>query len=120
MCTANSPSSCDKTINLHDGRSLGYADFGDPDGTPMFHFHGFPGSRLKAKLLSDAAGRHGVHLIGVVRPGMGLSDFQPGRKLLDWPNDVIELALDLELETFAVEGVSGGGPYAAACAYKNS
>ncbi len=49
---------------------------------------------------------------------MGLSDFEPGRKILDWPNDVIQLADALEIDRFGVEGVSGGGPYAAACAYK--
>ena len=39
-------------------------------------------------------------------------------KLLDWPDDVIKLADHLGLSKFAVEGISGGGPYAAACAYK--
>ena len=54
-------------MKLHDGHSLGYAEFGDPEGKPVFHFHGFPGSRLEAKLMSDAAGRNGVRLIGVDR-----------------------------------------------------
>lgn len=49
---------------------------------------------------------------------MGLSDFQPGRSFIDWPNDVVEAAATLGLERFAVLGISGGGPYAAACAWK--
>lgn len=49
---------------------------------------------------------------------MGLSDFQPGRSFIDWPDDVVEAAATLGLERFAVLGISGGGPYAAACAWK--
>jgi pimeloyl-ACP methyl ester carboxylesterase len=49
---------------------------------------------------------------------MGLSDFKKDRTILDWPDDVIELADALGINKFAIEGISGGGPYAAACAYK--
>lgn len=106
------------TIQLKDGRLLGYAEFGDPEGKPAFHFHGYPGSRLEAKFVDEAAAKHGVRVIAVDRPGMGLSDFKPKREILDWPDDVVELADALEIDRFAVEGISGGGPYSAACAYK--
>ena len=109
-----------KIASLPDGRSLGYVECSDPTGKPMFHFHGHPGSGFEAKLLAPAAERAGVRVIGIDRPGMGLSDFKPGRQILDWPDDVAHLADILGIEHFAVEGVSGGGPYAAACAYKIS
>lgn len=51
------------------------------------------------------------------RPGYGRSDFHPGQRLLDWASDVRELADAVGLDRFAVVGVSGGGPYAAACGY---
>lgn len=38
---------------------------------------------------------------------MGYSDFQPGRRLMDWPDDVVDLATVLDLDTFAVLGSSG-------------
>jgi pimeloyl-ACP methyl ester carboxylesterase len=57
-------------------------------------------------------------MIGIDRPGYGLSDYQHGRTLLDWPDDVQAIADSLSLERFAVLGISGGGPYAAACAWK--
>jgi pimeloyl-ACP methyl ester carboxylesterase len=111
----------DKTmqaIKLKDGRTLGYAEYGDPKGKSIFEFHGNPSSRLGSILFDEAARRLGVRVIGIDRPGMGLSDYKPGRKLLDWPNDVIELANVLEIDRFPIVGGSGGVPSTLACAYK--
>ncbi len=58
----------------------------------------------------------GVSLFSLDRPGYGASDPQPGRRLLDWPNDVAAVADALGWPAFHVVGVSGGGPYAAAVA----
>jgi pimeloyl-ACP methyl ester carboxylesterase len=97
---------------------LGYEEGGDPGGHPLFLFHGWPGSRIEGRLGHHAAESQGVRLISVDRPGMGLSDHRPRRALVDWPDDLLQLAEALELERFAVLGISGGGPYAAACAWK--
>jgi pimeloyl-ACP methyl ester carboxylesterase len=110
----------DWTIRLRDGRRVGYAEWGDPGGGPVIYFHGWPGSRVEARLGEEAARLSGVRLIAIDRPGMGLSDFQPRRRLVDWPADVVQVADALELDRFAVLGISGGGPYAAACAWKLS
>jgi len=118
MSALDSSTTIDKTIRLPDGRSLGYAACGNPEGNPVFLFHGWPGSRLEAMLLEEEADRAGVRIIGIDRPGMGLSDFQPGRHILDWTDDVKALADALGIERFAVLGISGGGPYAAACAHR--
>lgn len=107
----------DATVTLHDGRTVGYAEYGDPRGAPLFHFHGHPGSRLEAALLHEPARDAGVRLIGTDRPGMGHSDPHRRRTILDWSGDVAQVADALGLERFAVQGISGGGPYAAACAY---
>ena len=106
----------DQTFRLSDGRRLGYAEFGDPQGSPAFHFHGFPGTRLTGRLHAEDAAAAGVRLISPDRPGMGLSDFQPRRRITQWPHDVSELADALGIDRFAVLGLSGGGPYALACA----
>ena len=89
-----------QTIKLRDGRSLGYAEYGNPEGKPVFYFHGFLSSRLDWPLFdTDAiAVRLGAHIIAADRPGYGLSDFKPGRQLLDWPDDVIELADALQID----------------------
>ena len=107
-------------IKLKDGRSLGYAEYGSPDGKPVFYFHGFPSSRLDWPFsdANDSATQLNARIMAVDRPGMGLSDLKRSREILDWPDDVVELADKLQLDRFAVLGISGGGPYAATCAYK--
>ena len=107
-------------IRLRDGRLLGYDQYGDAGGEAVIFMHGFPGSRLDWQMFDQdrVAGDLGARLIAVDRPGMGLSDYQRGRELLDWPDDVAELANQLGLDRFAVLAVSGGGPYGAACAMK--
>jgi pimeloyl-ACP methyl ester carboxylesterase len=102
-------------IRLPDSRSLAYATWGDPQGKPLFLFHGSPSSRLIRPSESVTAS-HGVRLITVDRPGYGRSDFQEGRSLLDWPDDVAALADAMGLDTFTIVGHSSGGPYALACA----
>jgi len=111
-------SATSKQIHLRDGRALGYAEFGDPAGKPVFFFHGFPGSRLQRYPDDALAIASGARIITIDRPGLGLSSFQRGRKLLDWPGDVVELAYALGIDRFAAIGLSGGGPYLLACAYK--
>ncbi len=101
---------------LPDGRNLAYAEYGDPHGTPVFFFHGSPGSRLFHPP-DEVTKRLGVRLICTDRPGYGDSTFQPNRRILDWATDVAQLADHLGFDRFAVAGHSGGGPHTLACAY---
>jgi len=102
--------------DLADGRQLGFAQFGDPAGVPVIYNHGFPASRLEARLVEAEAVTLGLQLIAVDRPGFGLSSPRPGRTLTDWPEDIAALADHLGLARFAMLGVSGGGPATLACA----
>lgn len=108
----------DHVITLKDGRKLGYCEYGDTNGKPVFYFHGWPGSRLFGIETDEAAKRLKIRIISPDRPGYGLSDYKKGRTLLDWPDDVVELADRLKIKKFAIMGCSGGGPYTAVCAYK--
>jgi pimeloyl-ACP methyl ester carboxylesterase len=105
-------------IKLPDGRRLAYAEYGDPQGMPAIYCHGFPGTRLEARLFDMPARRFKLRVIAPDRNGLGLSDPKPERKLLDWTADVEALADSLGFERFFLIGVSGGGPYATACAYR--
>jgi len=118
MSGANAVATNDKTVQLHDGRMLGYAEYGSSEGNALFYFHGHPGSRFEARFLATQAEQKAIRLVGVDRPRMGLSTYQAGRRILDWPDDVVELADHLRIDRFSVVGLSGGSPYALACAYK--
>ena len=100
------------TVRLPDGRLIAVEEYGDPAGPPVFYFHGWPASRLEAGLIPDLP----VRLLALDRPGYGRSAPQRGRTLADWPADVTAVADRLGLARFHVVGLSGGGPYAAACA----
>jgi pimeloyl-ACP methyl ester carboxylesterase len=84
----------------------------------VFAFHGLPGSRLQVHPDESIAHSAGARVIHVDRPGWGQSDACPGRRIGDWPADIRRLADHLKVDRFAVAGVSGGGPFAAACATK--
>jgi pimeloyl-ACP methyl ester carboxylesterase len=94
----------DHTFTLSNGLKLGYAEYGDPKGEVAFYFHGWPSSRL--------------HLICPDRPGVGLSDLQPGRTLFDWPDTLSQLAGHVGADNYHVLGWSGGGPYVLVSALK--
>ena len=57
-------------------------------------------------------------LYALDRPGIGNSSQHKNRTLLSWADDIVEFADKLNINRFTVLGISGGGPYALACAYK--
>jgi pimeloyl-ACP methyl ester carboxylesterase len=105
-------------IRFDDGRRLGFVEYGEQSGPALLYFHGHPGSRLEARLLADAARRAHLRLIGLDRPGLGLSDDQPRRRLSDWSDDVAEVIDRIGLQRVAIIGYSAGAPYALDCAYR--
>ncbi|HLJ66933.1 MAG TPA: alpha/beta hydrolase [Chloroflexota bacterium] len=106
-----------QTVRLRDGRRLCFGEFGDPAGVPLFFFHGGGDSRVQRHHDDTIAGSLGIRLITVDRPGVGRSDIQRRRRLVDWPDDVTQLAAALGIDRFAVLGYSLGGPFALACAW---
>jgi len=107
-----------QTIQLHDGHTLGYAEYGTPNGSPVFYFTGGNSSRFEGKWFQEAAIKQDIRLIVPDRPGFGLSTYQPARQLLHWADDVSQLADVLSIDTFSVFGLSGGGPHVLAVAYQ--
>jgi len=108
----------DGCIKLSGGRTLGFAEFGQTDGHPIFVFHGTPGSRFHLfSHLATKITQGNIRIIAPERPGYGLSDPKPDRTILDWAGDVQQLADHLGIERFSLVGISGGCPHAIACAY---
>ena len=107
------------TVRLRDGRRLGFAEFGPVNGRPVLWFHGTPGARRQ--IAPDArvlAMQRGVRIVSVERPGIGDSTPHGYRSLVEFAHDIEQLADSLEVDRFAVAGLSGGGPYALACAHE--
>jgi pimeloyl-ACP methyl ester carboxylesterase len=109
-----------QTIMLANGRVIGFAEYGEVGGAPLLYFHGNPGSRLELTLfdgLDSVLNQLNLRIIAVDRPGIGLSDFQKGRRFLDWPVDVNEF-IDKVLRQDRVHLLtySAGGPFGLACA----
>lgn len=100
---------------LPDGRYLGYALYGDPNGYPVLYFHGGQESRLSCAFMHEACCAIGIRLISPERPGIGLSTFQPQRKFSDWASDIQELVRHLQLPQYSIFGLSGGAPHVLAC-----
>jgi len=109
----------DKMSEIHqlpDGRKLGYAVYGDPDGYPILFFHGIPGSRLQRVPDLSFLGEMSIILYSIDRPGIGLSSPHENRTVIDWAHDIEHFCSVLKISRYSVVGVSGGAPYALACA----
>lgn len=106
----------ENTVVLPDGSRLGYALYGDDAGQPVIYCHGLPGSRYEAQIFARACAAAGVQLIAPDRPGYGLSTPAAGSPLMQWPHTVAQFADRLGVERFHLLALSGGAPYALACA----
>jgi pimeloyl-ACP methyl ester carboxylesterase len=105
-----------QVLRLADGRRIGFAEYGDPDGLPVLAIHGTPGSRFMFALTDEAARQRRLRVVAPERPGYGLSDFRLQTSLAEAASDLEQFANALDLRRFALIGVSGGGPYAVAAA----
>ncbi len=106
----------DATIELADGRPVGFATYGRPDGTAVLWCHGGPGSRMEPAHLGAEAAAAGLLLIGIDRPGYGNSAPDPGRTIAGWVPDALTVADELGAGRFVAVGESTGGAYALALA----
>jgi pimeloyl-ACP methyl ester carboxylesterase len=101
-----------ETLTLADGRELTYDTYGDPDGMPVIFNHGVFDSRLIRNPDEQLTASLGLRMIAADQPGVGGSTSMKGRRMVDWGEDMEQLADALGLDRFAVAGHSGGGPHA--------
>ena len=104
---------------LNSGRRMCWAAFGDPEGTPLFWFHGSPGGRLQipAATAREAA-QLGLKIVCVARPGVGQSSDHAYMSFRESAGDIAEVADDIGADRFGIAALSGGGPYALACGHE--
>lgn len=105
-------------VAVRDGRKLSFAEFGPVGGRPLVWLHGTPGARRQIPQSARLAAEDvGIRIIGIDRPGVGLSTPHIYDRIADFAVD-LEIVVDqLQVERFAVIGLSGGGPYALAAAH---
>jgi pimeloyl-ACP methyl ester carboxylesterase len=101
----------DLTLEGPGGRTLAYAEWGDPAGKPVLLLHRSPGSRLFDPGPDATAG---VRLITVDRPGYGGTDPVAEPSFSAVAGDLSALAVALGLKEVALMGWSGGGQFALA------
>ncbi len=100
------------------GRRVGYALYGDPEGFPVVNCHGGLLCRNDVAPFHDDAVQRGIRVISIDRPGVALSDRNPGHAMCDWvADDVVSVLGRLGVDRFSAMGWSLGGQYAVAVAH---
>src|SRR5690348_11250073 len=113
------PPRMEGTVQIADGRHVGYAEYGPPGGTPVLWFHGSPGARRQIPPAARiAANEMNVRLVSVERPGVGASTRYLHRSIAGYADDIADFTARIGIERFAVVALSGGGPYALGCAHQ--
>jgi pimeloyl-ACP methyl ester carboxylesterase len=108
---------CEGTVRLEDRRTLGYAVFGSGDPAVIW-LHGTPGGRRQVPPAARAfAVERGLRVIGIERPGIGDSTPHLYPSIRSFAEDVEAVLDHLRVDRCGVVGLSGGGPYALACAH---
>jgi pimeloyl-ACP methyl ester carboxylesterase len=106
-----------RTVRVASGRTVGYYEYGDPAGTPLFALHGVPACGAGFDWADTPARERGIRVIAPDRPGVGLSDPLPRRPVVEYAGELLAIADAFGFDRFAVLGYSGGGPYACALAH---
>jgi pimeloyl-ACP methyl ester carboxylesterase len=70
----------EQRLILKDGRTLGFAEYGDPKGEPMLEFHGCPSSRLEARNYDEAGKKLITMQVNIWHGEFGYMVFPAGAK----------------------------------------
>ncbi|HEX2213200.1 MAG TPA: alpha/beta hydrolase, partial [Mycobacterium sp.] len=96
-------------IAVGEDRQIGFAEFGDPQGRPIFWLHGTPGARrqipMEARVFAEMAN---IRLIGIDRPGIGSSTSHQYDTVAEFADDLATIADTLGIDRMMVVGLSGG------------
>jgi pimeloyl-ACP methyl ester carboxylesterase len=103
-------------VQRGDGSMIAVEVVGNQEGTPVLLCHGLADSRLCAQWFEQAATELSLCVIAADRPGTGRSEPRRLSQVADWADDAALVLDALGVASVALLGVSGGGPFAAACA----
>ena len=109
----------DHTLELPDGRRLGYAVVGDPAGEVVVNCHGGLASGHDILPADRLARARGLCIVSPDRPGIGRTDRVADFGMLRWVRgDLVGLLDHLSVERLGIMGWSEGGQYALAAAFE--
>ncbi len=103
-------------VAVGDGRRLRVRSYGDPKGRPVVMLHGTPGAGSMFTGTDKPARALGLCVYAPDRWAYGGSDAHPCPSLTAFAADIGVMMTAIGCDRFAVGGISGGGPYAAAVA----
>lgn len=106
----------DEVVTVPGGPDVLIRHYGDPQGTPLLMLHGTPGSRFKFSMTHGIANELGLHVIAPDRWAYGGTAAPAEPTLKSFALWMTEAMSAMGHTAFAVSGISGGGPYAAAVA----
>ena len=109
-----------QTIQLKDGRVLGYAEYGPANGKPVFLFHSNLGCRFEKMSDDTVLEKNNIRLIIPERPGFGLSTYNSNMAYTAWPDNFEQLTEHLNVTSYSIIGFSMGARYALACAIRKN
>jgi pimeloyl-ACP methyl ester carboxylesterase len=112
-----------RQIQTKNGRAIHFIDDGNEGGIPVVFSGGLGTSARVIRLLDFLESmRQNLNLrfITVERNGFGQTEFDESLTMADYVNDVEQVLAHLEIEKFALFGISGGGPYTAKIAEANA
>jgi pimeloyl-ACP methyl ester carboxylesterase len=103
-------------VRRGDGSVIAVQVVGEPGAAPVLFCHGLADSRLSARMFTQDARELGLRVVAPDRPGTGGTDPRHLGRLVDWADDAVLVLDALGIDSAALLGISGGGPFAAACA----
>ncbi len=107
---------CDELVSVPGGPDVLLRHYGDPQGLPLLMLHGTPGSRFKFSMTHAIAKDLALHVIAPDRWAYGGTAAPPIPTLNNFARWIADAMTSMGHRTFAVSGISGGGPYATAVA----
>jgi pimeloyl-ACP methyl ester carboxylesterase len=102
-------------VPLRDGRVSEVLVCGDQPRALVW-FSGTPGGAVPHDAFAEQAHERGLRLVLPIRPGYGRSTPNPGRRIVDFVDDVDQVLQFLGIDDVVCAGGSGGGPNALAMA----
>ena len=100
-----------KLVQLSNGLSLSYAEYGDTVGFPILTQHGMIASISDGQLF-DSLSEKGFRVICIARPGYGKTSAYSMMSIQEWGAIVKEFLDVMDIKKFDVLGISSGSSYA--------